>query len=745
MPKSTSAEVRVLGIRHHGPGSAKRLQRVLDAWSPDLLLVELPADATPALHWIGDPDLVPPVALLIYQPQDLSAVSILPFAHFSPEWLALQHAQRHGIPVVAMDLPQGTPLAADPAPSSAAARDPLHYLASLAGYTDSERWWEKTFEDIPDEIAVFAAILELLRTLRLAEPESRPSTLCREAHMRKCLRQALRQGYQRIAVICGAWHAPALADWAQYPPAADKALLQALPTAKTRATWIPWSDERLARQSGYGAGVVSPAWYALLFAHNTQRATHWLVGVVRLLRQAGMEVSPAHAQEAVRLAEALAAIRNKSLPGLEELEEAALAVMTQGQTEPLELIRSALIIGRERGRVPAKMVGLPLHQDLEKAIQAAGLKKAYQAAEPAARKELDLRKPTHRQASQLLHRLQVLGIGWGAPVPIEKKALGTFHEWWELSAWEAEHLIRLIEKSSWGNTVVEAATRYSLDQAKTLRSLPPLLQLFGQVLKADLPAAVDPLVAQLQAASAATRDVELLMEALPPLAQLLRYGDVRQTTRAIVLPLLHEIVPRLAIAYPAACRQLAEPVAQDFFALTLRTNQAFNLLRTSTWLEAWDGALAAVVAEPTAHPLLAGLALRLLADKEKLTLDAVALALRQALSPGVSMAAAAGWLEGFLHGNAQMLLHHAPLWQLLDAWILDLPEDLFRETLPIMRRAFSQYSPPERAELLRYAQGERTVTASWSADLDQERAAVVNPLLRILLADPATPPETTAS
>lgn len=33
---------------------------------------------------------------------------------------------------------------------------------------------------------------------------------CAEAYMRKTLRQAKKEGFQRIAVICGAWHVPAL-------------------------------------------------------------------------------------------------------------------------------------------------------------------------------------------------------------------------------------------------------------------------------------------------------------------------------------------------------------------------------------------------------------------------------------------------------------------------------------------------------------------------------------------------------
>ena len=56
--------VQLLGIRHHGPGSARSVVRALDDLAPQVVLVELPADCEAALQWVGHHQLVPPVALL---------------------------------------------------------------------------------------------------------------------------------------------------------------------------------------------------------------------------------------------------------------------------------------------------------------------------------------------------------------------------------------------------------------------------------------------------------------------------------------------------------------------------------------------------------------------------------------------------------------------------------------------------------------------------------------------------------
>src|SRR5919106_3768798 len=129
--------------------------------------------------------------------------------------------------------------------------------------------------------------------------------------MRQQIRAAERERFKRIAVVCGAWHAPALATM----PAAkeDAALLKGTPKAKVAATWVPWTYGRLAYSSGYGAGIHSPGWYDHLWTIGETRpeeiAAGWMTRVTRLLRAEDLDASPAQAVDATRLAQALAAFR----------------------------------------------------------------------------------------------------------------------------------------------------------------------------------------------------------------------------------------------------------------------------------------------------------------------------------------------------------------------------------------------------------------------------------------------------
>jgi hypothetical protein len=340
-------EVQVFGIRHHGPGSARSLKKALDQFQPDCLLIEGPSDADALIELVATPGLKPPLAILIYDPKSFDRSFYFPFADFSPEWQAMQWGVKRNLPVHFIDLPiamilnlpredQQPQLALpwEQQPEALEAqwqKDPLGLMAQLAGYTDSERWWEAAFESQENPIEVFPVIMDMIRALRQdGGIKEKKENLIREAFMRKQIRKAVKDGFKKIAVICGAWHTPALDKWATVKQTADNAILKGIKKIKTQATWIPWSYDRLSFQSGYRSGVISPAWYELLFSKKSDAVQYWMIRAARLLRKEDLDISSAHVIEAVRLSETLSAIRGLSIPGLEELKEAALSTFCEG-------------------------------------------------------------------------------------------------------------------------------------------------------------------------------------------------------------------------------------------------------------------------------------------------------------------------------------------------------------------------------------------------------------------------------
>lgn len=756
----------LFGIRHHGPGCARSLLRALEALDPDCLLIEGPPEGEAMLPLMTEPTLVPPVAMLIYNPEAARQAVFYPFASFSPEWNALRHMLALKRPVRFIDLPVGQRFAlmaaesdededatgaerADEVAEAAEAADedegestaaealpmddPLDWLGRAAGYGDGESWWNHMVEERGDSLELFAAIREAMCSVRAEAPErtdtgARRREMLREAHMRKCLRQARKDGFERIAVVCGAWHVPALLD---LPPAkADNDLLKGLGKVRVEATWVPWSHPHLTRASGYGAGVEAPGWYEHLWRSAPEnRAVGWLAQAARLFREQDLDCSSAHLIEAVRLADTLAALRGRPQPGLDELGEALRTVVCMGDSAPMRLIHEELTVGRRIGSTPEDAPAVPLQRDLEQQ------QKTLRFKPEAVRKplDLDLRQPMHLARSHLLHRLALLGIDWGVPSRGARGAKGSFHEVWTLQ-WQPEMALAVIEAGRWGNTVVDAATARAIDVAAQASGLPALAELIDRVLLADLPAAVGPVSRALEDRAAVANDVLQLLAAMPPLANVARYGNVRQTDAGMVARVLERLVPRAAIGLAAACASLDDAAAETMRAHVAEAHQALRLMDAAELIAPWHEALRRVAEPGGVHGQVAGLAARLLFDDQVDGIDQTSARMSRALSAALDPGPAAAWLDGFLNRSAMVLLHDDALWRMVDDWLAGLSEAHFMRELAMLRRAFAGFTEPERRQLgerARRTRGAGAASAS-TADWDMARAMRVLPVLRAL-------------
>jgi hypothetical protein len=736
--------VHLFGIRHHGPGSARSLAQALQQLQPDLILIEGPPEADDLLPLAAHSGMRPPVALLIYAPAMPQHAVYYPFAEFSPEWQAITYGQAHAVPTRFIDLPQSHSLAQDmtvpteavveesaPPPEPQPQRgDVLAGLAQAAGFSDTETWWDHLVEQRHDSLELFGAIEEMMTVARdeLAQPLE-PREAMREAHMRQMIRLGIKQGHGKIAVVCGAWHVPAL----RAMPTAkhDKDLLGALAKAKVAATWTPWTYGRLSFDSGYGAGVQAPGWYHHLW-HTPHRASvYWLTDAVRLLRQHGLDASSAHVIEALRLADTLSSLRERSRAGLGELLEALQSVLFGDSDAPLRLIERELLVNDRLGAVPPDTPTLPLTQDVRQ------LQKRYRLAPRADQVELDLdlRQANQLEKSIFLHRLALLGIAWGKTRAVRGKT-GTFHELWQL-AWEPEFELKLIEANVWGATLELACNAHLCHQARQTTHLPALTALVERMLLADARSAVPLLMARVQALAASTQDAGVLLEALPPLANVMRYGNVRGTDTGSVAAVMDGLVQRACIALPVAARGINEDAARLLLAQMIQADQAIALLQQAQHKAAWLAALEQCV-KGQVHALIAGRAVRIMFEQDYWNVEQSAQALSLACTNPISPIASAEWLEGFLRGSGLLLLVNDPLWQILNEWVASLPDEAFTELLPLLRRTFATFEAPERRQLgQRVENGSVALVATPGAnDTDEARAALVLPILTRLLGTP---------
>ncbi len=793
--------LHLLGIRHHGPGSAASVEAALDELTPEIVLIEGPPEANELLRYAVREEMRPPLALLVYATDEPALASFYPFAAYSPEWRAIHWALANGKRVRFIDLPATHELALTKAAREAAeaARsaeqgeaekdekndresteesgefaagasaedddeeaaaghvscDPLGTLAKAAGYEDGEAWWNALIEQGAHGRGIFTAIERAMAALRETSgmqlrgtPGRREHEARREAHMRLAIREAMSEKSSNIAVVTGAWHVPALR--AKVNVADDKALLKGLPKIKTTATWVPWTNSRLAVSSGYGAGVDSPGWYAHIW-DGLQRAkakretgpafdhvihaARWQTRVASLLRAERQTADTASVIEAARLATALASVRGLAVPGLGEMQDATLATLCHGEPLRLKLIIERLVIGTDIGAIPDDVPQTPLQADLTRWQKRVKLKPGAMPEELS----IDLRSENGLARSTLLHRLNLISVPWGRMTGAGSSR-GTYRENWILE-WKPELAVRLVEALIHGTTVEAAATGAALAGEK-VHDLGRLSSLVQDCLNADLPEAASRLIARLQAEAAQTSGLEPLLTAVPPLAQVLRYGTARRVPVEPLTLLVKSLAVEVAVALVLGSQNLEEATARTLLSRITAFDRALDLLEDAALVSMWREALGKLHQVDAAAPLIRGWAVRRLYDCGDLDGDASETALLQALSPSVPPAAGASWLEGFLAGAGTVLLHDSRLMALIDTWLMSHGEEEFIGLLPALRRATNGFDKMERHRILdAVAKGQAgggSTAFKGKISLSPQFAEAL-PLLALMLGNDAAP------
>lgn len=739
--------IHILGIRHHGPGSARNVRSFLTQTPPDIILVEGPPEADHLLGWSAHSSIAPPIAILAYRPDQPEQAVFYPFAEFSPEWQAITFGAKNNIPVRFMDLPliykfalekpaeekEGDNIQNNSLQNSeietSVHRDPMKFLADAAGFHDSEKWWEYMFEHRQSDQGVFEAVTEAMHSLRTELPDRKDRVeQLREAYMRKSIRQAEKEGYKSIVVVCGAWHVPALANMPSQKD--DNELLKGLDKVKVETTWIPWTYNRLTFASGYGAGIQSPGWYDHVWKNPKDDGTLWMAKVARLFRKNDIDTSTAHIIEAVRLAESITALRNLNKAGLEELSEATLAVLCNGDDVLLRLIREELIVSDVIGQVPNEVPKPPLLQNVEK------LQKKLRLPPEAGIKDLtlDLREEAQLERSVFLHRMLLIDVPWPHLQAVRSK--GTFKEIWRLK-WEPEFSIQIIEKGNWGNTLEEAAANYTAHLAKNSPDLKSVCMLLERVIPADLTDAVQALITQVNNLAAASNDVVQLLEALPSLVSVSRYGNVRQTDEAMMLNIVNSMIARVFVSLPAACVGIDEDSAVALTGQIAQLNESVSLLNQDDQRAEWIRVVQQISTHSQSAPIIAGYCTRLLTDARILQGDELTNRFQYTMSRASNTSESAAWLEGFLKGSGTILLLDDRLWNLVDQWVSQLNEQDFIALLPLMRRTFSQFTHAERRKLGEKAKksgGVQVAVVTQTGDnIDVDRAKRALPVVAQLL------------
>lgn len=787
MSKAAEACVHIFGVRHLSPGGAKHLLDYLDELQPTAVLIEGPSDASEEIRHLTHQATKPPVAILAFTDELPVRTVLWPFAVYSPEYQGMKWAKENGAMASFIDLPSavtiglqdamrqergkgqvpaavpGTGNEAEREDGQAAGRDkeerPSYVqeeeslyssIARIAGEDDYDMYWERNYEHNANGGAYRAAILSFSEQMRLLaeDKELREQPLeyaynaLREAYMRRQIKRTIASGHdpQKIVVICGAYHASALADLAH---SLSDEELAALPSRSTKLTLMPYSYYKLSSMSGYGAGNSAPHYFEMMWdaaaAGRPEELPHrYLSSVAGEVRKGGTYRSTAEVIEAVRLAESLASLHGGSAPVLRDLRDAAQTLLGHGDLSVIAEALARVEVGTAIGSLAEGVSQTPIQDDLNRLLKRYKLEKYKSAV--ANDLSLDLREnrrvasveaaylDLHR--SVLLHRLSLLGISFAKHRPSGQQGAAWAEQW--VIQWSPEVEIQVVESTLLGETIEIACAYVLREKLHSCSYIAEASALIRIACQCGMTAQMEEGRTVLQYLAALSRDVPGIAAAANELSTIIGFGDIRRIDTAPLLPLLEELFRRGCLFLLDASGCSDEAAASMIDAINELNGVLLEhgeRLDEGLWLKE----LQELAERDDRNPRLSGLACAVLLERSAITAEELAAEVSRRLSPGIPADLGAGWFEGLSMRNRYALLSRMSLWEQLNGYINALSDDEFRRALVFLRRAFSTFSPREKtmiAELLGELWGVNTEQAAevLTGELKEEEAKMLEEL-----------------
>ena len=409
IPFDLTAPCLYFPVRHHSPACSLHLERTLEAYRPDCVLVEGPENANHLLPLLKRPEARPPLALyyalrdekgLLGEPEEVYKC-YYPFLECSPELVALRWAEGAGAEGRFIDLSYGQILRA--CAQDRGLRRPgerrsyqdegrfshgafLERLCEKTGLRSYSEFWEKYFEvngltmDTADFVHQMHTYCTLARETTPPQELEEDGTLAREAHMAQAISAAC-QTHSRVLVVTGGFHTWGLLHPVEIAPPAEQ-----FPDGTEQVYPMVYSMEAADALSGYASGMPAPGFYHRVWEklHGeeadqaySQSVLELLAAAGRKLRHKGEALSVADETCALDLARGLAELRGKAQPGLYELQDGVLSAFVKGEATaasclPLEVLRS-LTTGDQVGALPDDALIPPLASDFQAQCARLGL------------------------------------------------------------------------------------------------------------------------------------------------------------------------------------------------------------------------------------------------------------------------------------------------------------------------------------------------------------------------------------
>ncbi|MBW6425633.1 hypothetical protein KX729_29975 [Rhizobium sp. XQZ8] len=265
------------------------------------------------------------------------------------------------------------------------------------------------------------------------------------------------------------------------------------------------------------------------------------------------------------------------------------------------------------------------------------------------------------------------------------------------------------------------------------RGVAPLLELVRGALVADLPEAASACIDLLQAAAVQNYDITDLMNAVAPLVRIVRYGSARKLPEPELRALITALSAEVNDGVNIGSRQLDDDATAKRMSAMRAYDEALGLFSDTALLEEWRRQLALLVDDEQAVAPVVGFSLRRLHDLGLWDESHISAAFSRQIV-GETPARAGSFVEAFIAGSAEVLIQDQTLLFLIDEWLCALDEEVFVESLPLLRRALTGFDAIGRKRIMeRIAGGRREVAAAQIETVDNPAFECALPLLKQIL------------
>lgn len=482
-------------VRHHSPACSFHLKKVIDAYNPDIILIEGPSDTNHVLEFIEHEESEAPLCIYysysdkkgVVGEKDGKYTCYYPFLDYSPELIAIREAKNRGIVAEFIDLAYPEILLNSSKengingniPKASYNDDYLmqrgEYLKRLCvkeGCRNFSELWEKLFE-LDGSIASTACFVKNMlafcyfsRVGYSKEMLESDGCSAREAFMAGNIKKALEK-HNKVLVVTGGFHTSGIIDLIKNGSDKD---LKSVDLRDSGTYAMAYSLEESDQLNGYASGMPHPAFYQKVWEELTTNESnpyekavlHFIIKCGGYLRKKEGDISTADEIEAYNMAKGLKLLRDKAGCGIYELIDAVRSSFVKGELNyydksPTEVLYK-MLTGKKIGKLCGNADVPPLVKDFREKSKFFKLK-----VDTTIEQETTLyiyKSERHRECSKLLNILKFFDTGFCKRVkgPDFSKRTNTnlVREVWKYR-WNTSVDSSLIELSVYGGSLAEVA------------------------------------------------------------------------------------------------------------------------------------------------------------------------------------------------------------------------------------------------------------------------------------------------